>query len=103
MLTLSFSLIAITAVYVLINMIGMNAGLFYPANYNEIEAEKLKPKLIQYGIQHRIRYHVFRYPFSRLKLGLKLFSFDFIVIGRIKQPCIHSDHIDQNIYSRDRE
>lgn len=45
MLTLSFSLIAITAVYVLINMIGMNAGLFYPANYNEIEAEKLKPKL----------------------------------------------------------
>lgn len=45
MLTLSFSLIAITALYVLVNMIGMNAGLFYPANYNEIEAEKLKPRL----------------------------------------------------------
>ncbi|MDI5788942.1 hypothetical protein PO124_12545 [Bacillus licheniformis] len=27
----------------LVNMIGMNAGLFYPANYNEIEAESLSP------------------------------------------------------------
>ncbi|MEC1260234.1 HAMP domain-containing sensor histidine kinase [Bacillus swezeyi] len=46
MVTLSFSLIAVTALYVAVNTLGMNAGLFYPANYYEHKAEKLKP-LIQ--------------------------------------------------------
>ncbi|MFN2746486.1 sensor histidine kinase [Bacillus sp. z60-18] len=45
MMTLSFSLAAVTALYVAVNTLGMNAGLFYPANYYEHEAEKLKPML----------------------------------------------------------
>ncbi|ATH94241.1 sensor histidine kinase [Bacillus glycinifermentans] len=45
MTTLCLSLAAVTALYLFVNTMGMNAGLIDPANDNEHKAEKLKPRL----------------------------------------------------------
>lgn len=45
MATLCISLVVVAVLYLFINILAMNTGFSYPANYNEREAEKLVPKL----------------------------------------------------------